>query len=148
MPASSARYRVNTPNVTHQVIDGEAIMINLDKGHYYSLEGAGAEIWTLLGSNATAEEIAAALEVRHGESPGRIATAVSALIQQLRDEELIVPCQQAAAEPATLPDATQGRAFEPPILNKYVDMEDLLLLDPIHEVDDAGWPLARNDTPS
>jgi hypothetical protein len=27
-----------------------------------------------------------------------------------------------------------------PVLNKYTDMQDLLLLDPIHEVDERGWP--------
>ena len=30
--------------------------------------------------------------------------------------------------------------FEAPILNKYNDMQELLLLDPIHDVDEAGWP--------
>jgi hypothetical protein len=28
-------------------------------------------------------------------------------------------------------------------LNKYTDMQDLLLLDPIHEVDAAGWPSTK-----
>jgi hypothetical protein len=26
------------------------------------------------------------------------------------------------------------------VLQKYTDMADLLLLDPIHEVDEQGWP--------
>ena len=25
-------------------------------------------------------------------------------------------------------------------LNRYADMKDLLMLDPIHEVDEKGWP--------
>ena len=25
-------------------------------------------------------------------------------------------------------------------LGKYTDMQELLLLDPVHEVDEAGWP--------
>jgi hypothetical protein len=25
-------------------------------------------------------------------------------------------------------------------LHKYTDMEELLLLDPIHDVDETGWP--------
>jgi hypothetical protein len=32
-------------------------------------------------------------------------------------------------------------AFTQPVLEVYTDMQDLLLLDPIHEVDEeAGWP--------
>jgi hypothetical protein len=34
----------------------------------------------------------------------------------------------------------RGAAFQPPTLRKYTDMQDLLLIDPIHEVDDLGWP--------
>jgi hypothetical protein len=30
--------------------------------------------------------------------------------------------------------------FSRPILTKYTDMKELLLLDPIHEVDETGWP--------
>jgi len=30
--------------------------------------------------------------------------------------------------------------FVKPILQKYTDMADLLLLDPIHEVGEQGWP--------
>jgi len=46
-------------------------------------------------------------------------------------------------------DGTDGQsvnAFEKPKLQKFTDMQDLLLLDPIHEVDEAGWPHTRNDT--
>ena len=30
--------------------------------------------------------------------------------------------------------------FEFPIIEKFTDMQELLLLDPIHEVDEKGWP--------
>ena len=30
--------------------------------------------------------------------------------------------------------------FTNPVLEKFTDMAELLLLDPIHEVDDSGWP--------
>ena len=30
--------------------------------------------------------------------------------------------------------------FEPPTLSKYKDMQDMLLLDPVHDVEEAGWP--------
>jgi hypothetical protein len=45
-----------------------------------------------------------------------------------------------AASPLELP-ASEMREFQPPVLESYSDMQDILLLDPIHEVDDkAGWP--------
>jgi len=30
--------------------------------------------------------------------------------------------------------------FTKPELHKFTDMQDLLLFDPIHEVDESGWP--------
>jgi len=48
---------------------------------------------------------------------------------------LASPARQDAARPA----------FEPPVLTTFSDMQELLWLDPIHEVDDAGWPIARTD---
>ena len=38
-------------------------------------------------------------------------------------------------------DEPVGRTpFVDPALEKYTDMQDFLLVDPIHEVSDAGWP--------
>ena len=35
----------------------------------------------------------------------------------------------------------RNKPLAAPVLNKYSDMQDLLLLDPIHDVDEeAGWP--------
>jgi hypothetical protein len=69
------------------------------------------------------------------------------LLGQLQQENLIVPVDVAPAVDLTelqqiLP-ASNGHAkpsFNPPLLNKYSDMQELLLLDPIHDVDEAGWP--------
>ncbi len=36
-------------------------------------------------------------------------------------------------EPAT-------RDYEEPKLGKHTDMQELLLLDPVHEVGETGWP--------
>jgi hypothetical protein len=30
--------------------------------------------------------------------------------------------------------------FQPPLFEKFTDMEAMLLLDPVHDVDDEGWP--------
>jgi hypothetical protein len=32
------------------------------------------------------------------------------------------------------------RDYDPPLLNSYNDLQDLALLDPIHDVEETGWP--------
>ena len=37
-------YNVNGPKVVHELFDDEAVIVDLDSGNYYSLEGLGAQI--------------------------------------------------------------------------------------------------------
>jgi hypothetical protein len=36
--------------------------------------------------------------------------------------------------------------YKPPAIERFDDLEELLVLDPIHEVDEAGWPATPVDT--
>ncbi len=56
---------INSDEVAAQVIDGEAIIINLSNGMYYSLDGVGGEIWSLIVEGRTLEEVAAAIDRRY-----------------------------------------------------------------------------------
>ncbi len=41
----------------------------------------------------------------------------------------------------------QPAVYVKPVLQRYSDYQELLLLDPIHEVlESAGWPVAKPDT--
>jgi len=48
-------------NVTFQNVAGEAILIRLDTGTYFSLNKAGTEFWEMLDGQQTIEQHAAAL---------------------------------------------------------------------------------------
>ncbi|HET7088897.1 MAG TPA: PqqD family protein [Anaerolineae bacterium] len=48
-------------NVTYQNVAGEAILIRLDTGTYFSLNKAGTEFWEMLDGQQTIEQHAAAL---------------------------------------------------------------------------------------
>ena len=47
-----------------------------------------------------------------------------------------------AVPPAAEPSATR-RAFAEPRVETFSDLQDLFLVDPIHDVDEAGWPHAK-----
>ena len=38
-------------------------------------------------------------------------------------------------------------AFTPPKLERYTDMQEIILLDPVHKVDSQGWPRAAPTVP-
>jgi hypothetical protein len=135
------RFKVNGPPVIHQTLDGEVIVVNLDTGSYYSFDGVAAEIWAAVGRGLTVEEAVAEVADRYGASSDVAEPAVKRFLAELAQEELIVSVNGSAplAAPAAV-DGVPGDAFPEPLLNKYTDMQELLLLDPIHEVDERGWP--------
>ena len=140
-------YGVNPRKVVHQTIDGEAIIIQFDTGVYYSLAGAGAEIWALLASGRSIDEIVSSLERLYDAEPAELRTTIERLVEQLAQEDLIE--LGAAVTPGVQPNGDGERptvrsAFQPPVLDKFTDMQDFLLVDPIHEVDTSGWPYTKN----
>ena len=124
------RYEVNKPDVVDESVDGEALIVHLGTGAYYSARGAGDIAWQLLAKGATASEIAA--------RTGGDAAAIAAFAGELLGEGLL---RHRTREPEQ--DGAVGAITEAPVLEKYTDMQELLLLDPIHDVEEAGWPKAR-----
>jgi hypothetical protein len=136
------RLRVNAPQVIHETIDHEVVIINLGTGTYYSLQGSGEEIWTLLDAGTDSDRLADLLVGRYEAEPADVGKAVDAFVEELRAESLIVPDQRPVepAEPEVRLDGTKT-PFEPPTLERFTEMQHLIALDPIHEVDEGqGWP--------
>ena len=152
MIKTSEKFKINSPKVVHEMIDGEVVIVNLDKGDYYSLVKAGADIWEGLTKDIGRADIIENLVERYDTSRENIEIAVNDLIEKLQLEELIVIDQADESKPADTTNKpietnanTEKLSFETPNLQKYSDMEELLALDPIHEVDEMGWPNAKQD---
>ncbi|MGQ0431882.1 MAG: PqqD family protein [Microthrixaceae bacterium] len=138
---STSTFRINAPQVINEVMDGEAVIINLATGDYFSLRGSGAFVWSALEQGATDEAMIDAL-VASGMAPDDARSAVGALLAQLIAEGLIAPDDTVA--PASVSLTPPAGPIDPPALEKFTDMQDLILLDPVHEVDERGWPSARS----
>ncbi len=145
------RFRINKPTIIYEDFDGEVVIINLDTGSYYSLEQAGAAVWNLLEETATDDALVREIVHRYAGNPDEIQTAVSGFLAELVRESLIVSANdtkgdkfEVLAENAHQPNAPKP-ILDGLIVHKYTDMEELLLLDPIHQVDEMGWPSAKPD---
>jgi Coenzyme PQQ synthesis protein D (PqqD) len=146
---NGAVFRINSPQVVSETIDGEVVIVNLDKGIYYSLLKTGADVWSRIERQLDRHQLIQEVARSYDGSVEEIAIAIDEFIANLLAEELIVVDPQArvansANSPEILEIQTDKPRFEKPLLEKFTDMEDLLLLDPIHEVDvNAGWPTAK-----
>ena len=121
----------NDASVAAKVIDGEAIIMNLTSGAYYSMTGTGAAVWTLVEQGHTLSGIAAALSQAYQVPLTTVSSDVETLANELILESLVREIEDANGTGAapTL-DAAARESYVAPELNKYTDMQDLLALDP------------------
>jgi hypothetical protein len=135
-------------NVAHEIIDGEAIIVNLENGNYYSLGSTGADLWNFVEKGFDVPEIIEGLAQRYEGSRAEIETSVRQLLADMEKEGLITLDQETAGEMRKgILASNEGEVkngekplFEATALQKYTDMQAMLWLDPIHEVDETGWP--------
>jgi hypothetical protein len=126
-----SRLRRKSEEVVAKVMDGEAIIINLATGVYYSLDHAGVAMWERMEAGWRLDEIAAAIAVRYEVSPEHARRDVQQLAAELLHEDIVAPLDAADA-PGGADEATSTPKlpYTPPTLHAYRDMEDLLALDP------------------
>jgi hypothetical protein len=144
--------KLRGPQVIHETIDNEVVIIDLPAGNYFSLTSAGADIWSMLIRGIPHDAIVEALARRYEGSREEIESAADRLVGDLLRETLIVPAgadvpagDAEGIMPAPGATAEPRPRFVPPALLKYTDMQHLLLLDPIHEVDETGWPNQKGE---
>jgi hypothetical protein len=136
------RLRVNAPDVTYESFDAEVLAINLRSGNYYSLRESAVPMWLLITQGLSAPEVCRRLADTWPGAEAALASAVDGFIARLVGENLLVRLD--GAPPATTPASVALPAtFVPPVLDCYTDMQQMLLMDPIHEVDASGWPMAK-----
>ncbi len=138
-------YKVNRPDVVCEVFEDEVVVVNLSSGTYYSLAGTAAEIWNYLEKGFGQDAIVNSLADAHRRSAAEIQSDFHPFLAQLIEQKLLVP-DLAGINSSPIPaDSSRmsNAPYAPPALETYTDMQELLLLDPIHDVDETGWPAAR-----
>lgn len=129
-------WKVRRPAVVDDRIDDEVIALDTVTGNYFSMEGTAVLLWSCLSAGCEETALVRTITMASGRPEDEIRRGIRAFLDELLSNRLVeetesVPPLAAFADPIV---------FEPPVLSRYTDMQDFLLLDPIHEVDAAGWP--------
>jgi len=139
-------FRVNSPAVVAEIIDGEAVIMNLKSGNYFSTESIGSVVWQWIEDGLTYGQMLDCLNTRFTADPEQVDKALAPFLSDLMTHELVR--EEAVEEGAVAAAPSPGSldklpGFSAPVLNVYADMKDLLLIDPIHDVSEVGWPTAK-----
>jgi hypothetical protein len=129
---------IAVPHCVTQDFEGEIIALNLANGTYCSLRELGAVLWRDLAAGHPVEVLAALAAGSLGGTQPVHDFAANAMAQGL-----MRPAGAAAAPAAEpqLASALAGGGEGKLVFEVYDDMKTLILLDPVHEVDETrGWP--------
>ena len=136
------RFRANEPDVAFEAFDEEIVAVNLNTGNYYSLSGSGPQIWIDAIGGRSLDEMVGLWDIAGPAELADVRAQIAAFLDRLVAEKLLVDAAGSLAVAAA--EAAPRPPFAAPVIENYSDMQDLLMLDPIHDVDGTGWPVAKN----
>jgi hypothetical protein len=129
-------YVRNTESVTSETFDEDTVLINFLTGTYFSLRGSAPLIWRLLQTATSLDEILASV----GGDTGDARDSVRAMLDTLIAENCVHSVEVDEAEIGR----SNSRTLVPytaPIVETFHDLQELIVVDPVHEVDEIdGWP--------
>lgn len=124
------------PRLAADMFDGEYIIANLDTGLYYSLQGIAVSMVAALPFSEPKAVISILMEA-FPENSTLIEQELNSVLAELVNEEIIKVGEVPEKESDSV--CNPPSEYTPSRFNRYADMQDLLLLDPIHDVDEQGW---------
>lgn len=139
---SQSRFAVNTPNIVCEIFDNEVVAVNLDVGIYYSITGWSAKVWQMIQNGLSIEEMDQILTKFCNDSVN-INESLAKFAQELLDKNLIVLSSSLNKSQAIDLQFEQVDKMPDLLIEEFSDMQDILLLDPVHDVDESGWPSAK-----
>ncbi len=136
------RVTVRRPDVIDEVFDGEAVIVNLRTGRYFAFDAPATQVWQAVVAGRPWPALADELPGAAGTDPASTRPVVARFLAELLTHELVA-ADGVIPELAQADDAAPAD-FPAPSLQVFTDMEDLLQLDPIHDIDldGTGWPQA------
>ena len=134
-------YQLNHPPCIQEVLQEDAVVIDLDTGTYHNLREFSATIWSLIIDAQPLSHIISSIDASDANK-SLFTICLQDFVQTLLAKKLIRLCDTAndkAIDVMVLPDNYSL------VCESYTDMQEMLLLDPIHDVDDTlGWPMKKN----
>lgn len=129
------QYTPNSEHVVADVVEGEAVIINVATSIYYGTRGLGGWVWEQLAAGRSDADLVQAIVERYAVDPAQVRADLDAFIASVLSEGLMREGAGQAAAASSEPPV----AYAKPELDIYRDMKDLLALDP---------PMPSMDLPS
>lgn len=131
-------YRTDIPQTASEVFDGELVIAHYGSGLYYSISQGAALVWMGLRAGLSDEEVASWLAAHFTTEAATLPNTVRSAIDSLVAEGLLIPVES-SVKAGELP-VLEAAVMPAVLVERFEDLQELLLLDPVHDVTEAGWP--------
>jgi hypothetical protein len=140
----SSLFESKYPNIVYEESDAEIVVVNLIEGVYYFLTGTAAYTWMSLHAGQSISEISQSLAPNDKDLES-IHQDIESFVRNLLELSLVEQVNQMRQTLDRQPAVTEyvTNDYVPPALETYADLQDILLLDPVHDVDVSGWPTTK-----
>jgi len=138
------RFQFRTNQVALERIEGELIIISMDTGKYFSASGPAADILHLVASGNNVDEILSKLEEVFAEKIE--VQDIANILKVALQENLLEPYVGNESDVQnTVPEDYIRTNWSTPNILEFSDLQDLILVDPVHDASLEGWPVERSD---
>ena len=137
-------YAFNYEKITLERLNGEVLIIFFSKGQFYSSKGTGADILTLLNERVSTGHIIEVLKSVYPNFNFEI-SGFDEFIENLLKLEIIKESNEAINRIVSVPNDTSRASWAKPELLTHDEIHGLLLVDPIHDSTEEGWPKPKDD---
>lgn len=129
---------LNADAASFEDFGDEIVVIHNDSGVFYSLKGRAVAVWRGLAAGLDTAALDATLRATSPEE----ADTVQRMLAELESKGIAVP---AASPTCGVPDLAAS-GLGPARFESNSDFDDLIRLDPIHDVADSGWPHRKDES--
>jgi Coenzyme PQQ synthesis protein D (PqqD) len=131
----------NNAHISAEVFETEVVVIHFLKGTYFSLRGASMALWAWLRPGADEATLAELLAARYGLSAEQCRAEAAKVVEILKKFDLVIESEQPAPSRDAYVMSAGPARFEEPMVEAFEDLQELISIDPVHEVDpNQGWP--------
>jgi hypothetical protein len=133
-------YRFNDDTFAFESFADEIVVLNLVDGIYYAFRGAAAVAWPHIIAQHSEPVIARALAARYGVAADMLGRDLAEFVERLLSEKILLSAPETTSQIdcSQIDSLSEYEGFN---FERHADMEDLLTLDPIHDVNPRkGWP--------
>jgi len=134
------QYVLTSKQISGEIIDDELIVIDLDRGLYFTSKGAALPLWTSMLAGCDVDALKAELATR-SDDPSQFIAAVDIWFATFVEQGILRPIEGISAPlPDGFLEGVSARELHAPTAEVHRDLADILIYDPVHDFEEIGWP--------